>query len=298
MNQNQEKNLTIIVLTYNSLQVVGNCLKNLNLDKYKVVVVDNASKDGTVAFVKNNFPQAQLIELSKNIGYGNGNNVALEKVDTEFALILNPDAMMFEKDIEIVLDVMRKNDKIAMAGPLVIDGLSASKKEVENRLKQIKNIATANFDDGFVVDFLVGAALFMKMSLMKKIGFFDEKIFLFYEDDELCYRVKKNACQNVVISDAKAFHLSGKSSGNDLKILAKKSWHMTWSKLYWKKIRKGNLAANKTAARLVLVNFIKLIFSALIFNKNKLAQNSAAMKGAFSFLVGLQAFDENKISRG
>lgn len=298
MNQNQEKNLTIIVLTYNSLQVVGNCLKNLNLDKYKVVVVDNASKDGTVAFVKNNFPQAQLIELSKNIGYGNGNNVALEKVDTEFALILNPDAMMFEKDIEIVLDVMRKNDKIAMAGPLVIDGLSASKQDEQNRLKQIKNIATANFDDGFVVDFLVGAALFMKMSLMKKIGFFDEKIFLFYEDDELCYRVKKNACQNVVISDAKAFHLSGKSSGNDLKILAKKSWHMTWSKLYWKKIRKGNLAANKTAARLVLVNFIKLIFSALIFNKNKLAQNSAAMKGAFSFLVGLQAFDENKISRG
>ena len=112
----QNPNLTIIILTYNSAHIIKSCLDNLNFEKYKIIVVDNASKDGTAEFVRKNFSEAQVIELSQNLGYGNGNNVALELVKTEFALILNPDAMMFEKDIETVLDVMKKKSASSDGG--------------------------------------------------------------------------------------------------------------------------------------------------------------------------------------
>jgi N-acetylglucosaminyl-diphospho-decaprenol L-rhamnosyltransferase len=307
MNQNQEKNLTIIVLTYNSLQVVGNCLKNLNFDKYKVVVVDNASKDGTVEFVKNNFPQAQLIELTKNIGYGNGNNVALEKVDTEFSLILNPDAMMFEKDIEIVLSEMKKNPSVAMAGPLVLDNYPIKQSEIDEKLANMNNdLATIQdghyekIDGNFSVRFLIGAALFMKISVMKKIGFFDKKIFLYYEDDELCGRVRFNKYHNFVVPTAVAFHIDGggKSSGSSLRVTYKKSWHLTWSKMHWKEIRKGTLRAKRSALKFAAVHLAKAAIFAIAFNKKKVVQSLGTSAGAFSFLIGLGAFKKDGNPRG
>ena len=68
---------------------------------------DTAGFSNSEALIKEKFPQAKIIKLDKNVGYGNGNNAALEKVETEFALVLNPDAMIFENDIEIVLDAMK-----------------------------------------------------------------------------------------------------------------------------------------------------------------------------------------------
>ncbi len=68
-----------------------------------VLLVDNASSDNTIQIVADNFPQVKIIKLDKNIGYGRANNVALRQVETEFALILNPDAFILENDIEKIL---------------------------------------------------------------------------------------------------------------------------------------------------------------------------------------------------
>ena len=123
--------LTIIILTYNSAHIMVKCLEKISFDKYKVIVVDNASSDNSIDLIKEKFPQAKIIKLDKNVGYGNGNNAALEKVETEFALVLNPDAMIFENDIEIVLDAMKKNPQVAIAGPLILRNFPASKKEID-----------------------------------------------------------------------------------------------------------------------------------------------------------------------
>ena len=186
-------NLTIIILTYNSAKIIKSCLEVLNFEKYKVVVVDNASKDGTAEFVRQNFPQVLVQELPRNIGYGNGNNMALNQVETEFALILNPDAVIFEKDIEIVLEVMKKNLLVAMAGPVILNNFPLEQKELaekianmEQDLAGIKDKYYEKIDGNFSVRFLIGAALFMQVATMKKIGFFDKEIFLYYEDDEIC----------------------------------------------------------------------------------------------------------------
>lgn len=300
-------NLTIIILTYNSAKIIKSCLEVLNFEKYKVVVVDNASKDGTAEFVRQNFPQALVQELPKNIGYGNGNNMALNQVETEFALILNPDAVIFEKDIEIVLEVMKKNPLVAMAGPIVLDNFPLEQKELaekianmEQDLAGIKDKYYEKIDGNFSVRFLIGAALFMQVATMRKIGFFDKEIFLYYEDDEICGRVRANGFHNFVIPAAIAFHIGGggKSSGSSLKVIYKKSWHLTWSKLHWKYLRKGKLRAKRSAFKFTLVYLVKSLVFALRFDAEKLVKNLGACAGALAFFIGLRALDKNGNSRG
>lgn len=305
MNPNQEQNLTIIILTYNSSQVIADCLSKLNFEKYKVVIVDNASRDNTLEVVRKKFPQANIIELHKNIGYGKGNNVALNQVTTEFALVLNPDAMILEKDIEVALEAMRRNPLAALAGPAILKKYPLNQEELKAKVMMMEQDSInaqkdyyEKVDGNFVARFLSGAVLFMKISIMKKIGFFDEKIFLYYEDNELCHRVQTNGYQNIAVPTVVPFHVGGESSGSSLRVIYKKSWHLTWSKLYWKNKRKGFISAKRTAFKFSIVYLIKTLFFLLSFNIKKSTLNLGAFFGALSFFIGLNAFKKNGDSRG
>ena len=103
------KDLTIIIVTFNSSEIIEQCLCNLNAEKHNIIVVDNASKDNSCQIVREKFPQIKLIQNDKNIGYGRANNIALLQSKTDFALILNPYAFILENDIQISLKITSKN---------------------------------------------------------------------------------------------------------------------------------------------------------------------------------------------
>jgi GT2 family glycosyltransferase len=297
--------LTIIILAYNSAHILVKCLEKINFDKYKVVVVDNASSDNSIDLIKEKFPQAKIIKLDKNVGYGNGNNAALEKVETEFALVLNPDAMIFENDIEIVLDAMKKNPQVAIAGPLILRNFPASKKEIDEWMERmnkdlvtIKSRYCEKLEDGFDSQFLSGSCIFLRMSVFKKLGFFEKDIFMFYEDNEICERSKANGYKNLVVPAAHVFHLEAGSSRKCLRLAFRRGWHLGWSKLYWKQLRKNKFKAKKSALRLFLLN---LFWAFTFLFSGKLAeasQNFGTSFGSFSFLFGLKAFKKNGSARG
>lgn len=295
-----KKELTIIVLTYNSEDIIKDCLRRLNFDKHKVVVVDNASKDSTVKIIEENFTLDKLYKLETNIGFGNGNNLALKEVDTDFALILNPDAMIDDENIEIVLDEMKQNDKFALAGPIVLDEIPYSEEEYQKRLKTIKgdhdgmkDCYYEEIDNSYFVRFLIGCAVFFKMQDMRKVGFFDKNIFLFHEDDELCHRVKEKGYYPVIVKAAKAFHLKGASSKKNVRLLYLREWHYMWSKMYWKQVRKGKLRAKRSSLRRVIVSSFHALLSILSLNKQKLVRHVAYINASFCFILGLGSFKKN-----
>ncbi len=299
------KELTIIVLTFNSSAIIGQCLSHLNFDKYEVVVVDNASSDQTIEVVSRHFPKAKIVQIEKNIGYGCGNNVALKNVTTEFALVLNPDAVIFEKDIEESLAQLKKFPKVVNAGPVVLRNYPFDQIELENKIKMmnedfygIKDCYREKLDENYSVRFVVGAALFLRMSLMKEIGYFDEKFFMYYEDDELCKRVRDYGYESMIITSAIAFHIGGESSEKSLRALYKKYWHLSWSKMYWKGIQKGGLRCKRSALKIAILNFSKSILLALTFQKEEAIKSFATSFGAFAFFIGLDAFKKNGESRG
>jgi N-acetylglucosaminyl-diphospho-decaprenol L-rhamnosyltransferase len=295
---NSKKNLTIIITTFNSEKVILQCLNKINFARYDVIVVDNNSQDQTTNIIEQNFSQAKLIKLTKNIGYGRANNVALRQTETDFAMILNPDAFIPEENIETILNLMQKKPKIALAGPLLMQHYPIQEDDKIKQLKIVDSNLITRFDEYLSVKYIIGAILFLKMSVFKQIGFFDENIFLYYEDDEISWRTIQNGYQAAIIPDAHGFHIGQGSSGGSIRSTYKRFWHRALSKLYWKEKRKGKLIAIKSAVRLVIVFLIKSLFYIIICNPKKAVANFASCLGSSSFLIGLKAFDKNDNPRG
>jgi len=287
------KNLTIIIVTYNSSNIIVDCINKINYNLYDIIVVDNASTDATVKIIETKFPLLKIIKNSKNIGYGRANNIALRQVETEFAMILNPDAFIFEKEINFILSSLQEQKEVAIAAPLLLDSYPPSK---HNILKQI-NVAKSNLieekDQYMSVKYIIGAILFLRMSVFKKIGFFDENIFLYYEDDEICFRALKNGYKLAIFNSVFGFHLGSGSSSHNPRVVYKRFWHRALSKLYWKEKSKSKFVAFKSAVRLSVSFFFKAIFYSLILKKYDAVKNFASFCGSCAFILRLKAFDKN-----
>ncbi len=314
------KDLTIIILLYNSAAIIKGCLERIDLQKYEVVVVDNASRDDGLQIVQQNFPAIKTIRLEKNLGYGNGNNVALNQVDTDYALILNPDSVLQEDGIEKILQLMKADSSIALAGPAVFEGykidniaswqgptddewkvindhgFQSRKQEILQDIFGSKNIYYDKYNENaFLARFISGCALFMNMATMKKIGFFDAEIFLFYEDNEICSRSNDKGYKNVVVADVAVYHINGGSAKRSLKLTFLRSWHLAWSKLYWKGKSKSWFSIKKSALRIAIVSLVQVFFS--LSDKEKFVASLASSCGSFAYFLGLKAFRKNGLPR-
>ena len=309
--QVQQKNLTIVIVSFNSSSIIADCLAKINFAKYDVMVVDNASSDSTVDVVAKNFPQTKIIRLEKNIGYGRANNIALRQVTTDFAMVLNPDAFIFESDIEKILAAMQQNQQVALAGPLLLPHYPILEEDKIAQLKIAESNLLERCEDYLSVKYIIGAILFLKIAVFKKIAtvtnadlqqsrinFFDENIFLYYEDDEISWRVAQSGYQAAIFPSTLGFHIGQGSSGGKLRNIYKRFWHRALSKLYWKQKQKGAFSANKSAIRLMIVFLCKSFFYAIIFDFKKAVSNFASCSGSAAFLIGLKAFDKNDNPRG
>ncbi len=293
----KDSKLSIIIVTFESSAVIRSCLEKINFKKYNVFVVDNNSQDETTKIIQDNFPKVNLIKLNQNIGYGRANNAALQKVKTDYALILNPDAFIFEQDIDVIIKSMDKNDDYALGAPLLLENYPKQDVDIK-RQKEIvlKNLIT-KIDKNYSVKYVIGAIVFLKMSIFNKIGFYDNDTFMFYEDDEICYRVVKNNYKCIIFSNNYGFHIGGGSSNKTFRNIYKRNLHMYLSKLRWKRKRVGYLTALKSSLRLMILNIILGLFN-LLFNHQKLAKNLGFISGIFCFLFNLKPFKKNGEARG
>lgn len=291
--------LTIIILTYNSQGIILDSLQKLDCEKYKIVVVDNASSDDTMKLIKENFPQITVIQNQKNLGFGRANNIALRKVETDFALILNPDAFISCQDIEKIILVLQKNPQIALAAPLLYNcSYDRKNKKISN--EKVCEIAQKNLlkDCGefFSSKFITAACMFVNMNILRKIGFFDENFFMYCEDNELNKRVKKSGFEIATIKETKFLHLGGESSSSSKKNDASAyfiEWHrLGWSKIYYTKAIHGNFVGSLKALRKIITLLPKIFFTFIKGEKINL-RDKAALSGSFACLIGLQAFDKN-----
>jgi N-acetylglucosaminyl-diphospho-decaprenol L-rhamnosyltransferase len=287
MNKQIEK-LTIIIVTFNSSKVIESCLEKINFNTCKTYIVDNNSQDNTIEIIEDKFPAANIIKLDQNIGYGRANNIALNKTKTKYALILNPDAFIEEEDVNELLKLMSADKTMALSNPTI-----NSEKDYPYAKKNQHNKESFN-----KVDFVGGGVMLMNMSLFNQIGFFDEDIFMFSEDNEICQRALDNGYKNVIFTGPVACHLGGKSSGQSLRTIYRRFWHLGWSKSHYRKKRKGYFGSKRSTLRLTIYYFFEAMFYLLKQNKEKYTSKIAFSAGCASSLIGLKAFKKNGIARG
>ena len=161
------------------------------------------------------------------MGFGRGNNIGLNQAQTQFALILNPDAQIRDIDIETCLKHLKNNPQIALASPYTLN------EENFDNAEKYKN------DEINFCNFVVGGIMFMNLENVRKFGFFDEQFFMFAEDSEICDKIILNGFKNAIFNDAFALHIGGKSSTKTLKTHYRRFWHLGWSKTKYKQKRKN-----------------------------------------------------------
>ena len=292
------RQLTFIITTYNSAGVIDNCLNKINFNNYEAIVVDNNSSDKTTEIIIEKYPLVNLIKNKKNHGYGRANNIGLRSTTTPYALILNPDAFIFESDLEKLIAMMDKNSEIGIGAPVLLNFYPLREDDRLQEIAVINNNLIKDFGDFKAVKYIIGACEILRMDLFKKIGFFDEKIFLYYEDDEICHRTILNNKICAVCVDALAYHIGQGSSGTNLRGIYRRFWHRALSKFYWKEKQKGFFNAYFSAIKLSLSFLLKIIFHGVIFNSKKFFQNLGSLNGTLSYLIRLSAFDKNDNPRG
>lgn len=208
--------ITIIIVSYNSCDVMQKCQDELLAsNRFRIIVVDNASADNSGARLKDLYPHIEVVTLPQNIGYGRATNVALDMVDTPYAFLINPDLYVTPEDIDNLLKTAKKHEGDAtVIAPAVKESDYTQSGMVEK-------------------EWVIGAAMLFDMGLLKKVGFFDENYFLFYEEKDLCYRIKQGGGKILLDSDLFFKHLKGQACEPSKKVTYLKNWHIGWSSFYY-----------------------------------------------------------------
>lgn len=226
--------VAVSIVSFNTRELLNNCLTRLlgqkSKEKINIWVLDNNSKDGSAEMVEEKFPKVKLIKSEINLGFAKGQNQILKTIKDDYVILLNPDTDFDENFIEMMVEFMEKNPECSVAGSKLVD--------FENRLESnggdfpfgvalfswlfnlefIKNLENFHqFDKNYYeksheVDWVSGTMMMIKTETFKKIGYFNENFFMYFEDTEFCYRVKQAKGKIMINPEVVIKHKSGSSS--------------------------------------------------------------------------------------
>lgn len=234
--------LSIIIVSFNTKDLLKNCLNSIystvNNVIYEIIVVDNASEDGSQDIIENEFPDVILIKNSINTGFARANNQAIKIAKGRYLFLLNSDAIATEHSLEGLISFMDAHMKVAAAGPKVLNfnGTLQSKGHhfpsvlfglifllrlpvfvSENNLSKWFPRFYWDENDTRPVEWISGSCMFLRKEVVDKIGGLSEDYFMYYEDVEWCYRAKKYDHEIWYYPNSQIFHCN-MSSPNTMKL--------------------------------------------------------------------------------
>lgn len=225
--------ITAIVVSHDSAEVLPACLDALAREGVPAIVVDNASSDDSrsVAEAKG----ARVIANARNEGYGRANNIGVAAADTPYVLIVNPDLELGAGVATALLEAAERYPDAGMLAPRIIEPSG----RIFLQPRSLLSPPHLNRSGGMVVPegdaclpFLSGACLLIRRELFRALGGFDPAIFLFYEDDDLCRRMRDAGHALVHVHGAEARHGRGRSTAPSPQRRFKARWHLAWSEGY------------------------------------------------------------------
>ena len=237
------QNLSAVIVTFKSDQVIHDCIQSIS-DQVKIIVVDNSNDRKLKENLEKKYKNVECILSSNNLGMGSGNNQALKQVKTDYAIILNPDVILKKDTIEEIINCSHQIESFAILAPI-----STDPKYPNYKIK--KNIDSIDYNLPFKVESIDGFAMVLNLKRINKIesfknyDYFDEKFFMYLENDDLCMRLIKEKENIFVVPKAKIKHLGAKAVDDKYfhEIELSRNWHWMWSKFYFNKKHNGFLIA-------------------------------------------------------
>lgn len=219
------KRITVIILTYNSLENIGmllNSLKKQTFNDYEIIVVDNASQDNTVKFIQENYPEIKIIINPENYWFSKGNNIGIKKAQGEYVLICNDDIKLDSNCLQYLVDDLDKDKRIgAITGKILrltdntdysIVDCAGLKKTIYRKFSNIgeNQPDSGQFDNKRRIFGISGAFFLVRRSALESIKYnqeyFDEDFVAYKEDIDLSYRLQQRGWKIIYQPRAVIWH--------------------------------------------------------------------------------------------
>lgn len=278
--------LTVVVVTYQS----AHCLEALSplLSRCRHVrLSDNGSSDGCVEQARARWPHAQVMAHGRNLGFGAANNRALAQVKTPFAFLLNPDCEITEAALLALLAAAEAAPEAALLAPQLVG--PGQQIELNYRWPNLYWKPRGPAAEGpCCVGFVCGAAMLFRLERFAGVGFFDERFFLYYEDDDLCLRLFQARRALVLVPSVTALHRSrGSVRGNaPWRSEYLRGYHHAQSKLIYAEKHRPPGAAVRQRRRLLLQTALALPLRALFWSPKLLARMWGRWRGVWAWRAG------------
>lgn len=229
--------LSIIILCWNDQAVIGNCLRSIyastHSTEFEVIVSDNGSTDGSIAFIRKNYPQVRVLENGGNLRFAKANNVGIQASRGQYVLILNPDTLIHEGTLDKLIAFADARPNVGAFGCKVVN-VDGSYQESGRPLpsllspwitafcvRRLGYLSDLFLSDTYVgwkgqiqreVGYLSGCFILVRGDLLRQIGGFDEQFFYYYEDIDLCHRIWEAGYSIMYTPSMTITHIGGQST--------------------------------------------------------------------------------------
>ncbi|MFN3821357.1 MAG: glycosyltransferase family 2 protein [bacterium] len=245
---------TIIIVTYNSREQVEKCLTpilSLIHENIPVIVVDNASEDRTAEIVRDKFPQVKVLAQNFNLGFSGGVNKGAEEIQGEWLLILNPDVIISARAVRGLVQYLIDHPQVGCVGPqirdlqghyvasvypfytpcyAVLEAIGLGWWVRWRYWRRISRKVRSEHKPQLRVDRLLGAILMVRRSCWEELKGFDNRFFLYAEEEDFCYRLYQKGWEVHYLPSVEAIHIGGASAKENLPLVTAS---VNWSRYLW-----------------------------------------------------------------
>lgn len=284
--------LSVILVNWNLkdylLEAIGSVFETIRRRSFEVLLVDNASIDGSVDAVRGRFPQVRLIENDVNRGFGAANNQAFEVARGRHFLLLNSDARLLPGSADALVEFLDAHPEVGICGGQLINADGSLQNSFDNfptlttellNKSLLRRLFPSRYPSKLQsaheprdVEVVIGAMMMIRAEIVRRLGGFDPDYFLFLEETDLCYRVRRAGARTCQLPAAQAVHHQGKSSVRRLPGLSRIEYYRSNYRFFRKWSPPTTYWMFRTGAFLklfpnLLFNFIAGVFTFFLSSK-------------------------------
>jgi len=224
--------LSVIIVNWNTKELLLNCIESFYRTAKgltsEIFIVDNGSVDGSADSVRRAFPEIELIENERNLGFARANNDALRRYKGRYALLLNTDVILTDGAVKALVRFMDRNPTVGIAGGQLINGDGSKQNSFDNFPSLVTEAVNKSllrilfpkkypskrveYNDPIDVQSVIGACMIVRSQSIEEVGILDEDYFFFLEETDWCYRMQGKGWRVCHVPQARIVHLQGKTA--------------------------------------------------------------------------------------
>ena len=274
--------LTVIINTFNSDEKMFSCVDSIS-PNISIIIIENSNNIEFKNILEQKYQNVKCELTGKNLGYGNGNNLGLSKVKTKYSLILNPDTIIGKNSIDNFFKTANSVPDFAIISPAIQESKDKDLIEKNNTLVEVENVK--------------GFGMFFNMDQFKDVGFFDKNFFIYFEEIDLCKRLRIAKKKIYLDPSIVINHIGGSSHNKSInyEMELSRNWHWMWSTFYYHKKHSGFMLALFKVTKKLISSLFKILFYSMIFDNNKKKIYYQRASGLVNSILGKKSWYRPKV---